>query len=154
MLHLHQRPLSGDNVVWLAILVYKPGVGLDPLPTVFLCEQPKDGEAALARLYHWNHIRRSVSLLFTLCTPCSVHTLTLHLLSLACCCEGGYMLMFTLAKCTSYKSCLHTLMKSITLKHLPHLHGSVMCLALCVIVVQVMFLCCLVSKQASQATSC
>lgn len=50
-----------------------------------------------------------MSLPLTLCTPRSVHTLTLHLLSRACCCDGGYMLMFTLATCTCYKACLHTL---------------------------------------------
>lgn len=112
-MHLHQRPLGGDDVVWLAVLVDEPGVGLDPLPPIVLGEQPEDGEAALARLYHWNHIRQdiggSVSLLFTFCTPCSVHTLTPHLLSRACCCDEGYMLMFTLATCTCYKPCLHTL---------------------------------------------
>lgn len=64
---LHQRPLGGDDVVWLAVLVDESGVGLDPLPPVVLGEQPEDGEAALTRLNHWNHIRRdtrgSVSLL-------------------------------------------------------------------------------------------
>lgn len=60
--HSRQRPLSGDDVVWLAVLVNEPGVGLDPLPPVVLGEQPKDGEAALTRLYHWKdrgHVRAS-----------------------------------------------------------------------------------------------
>lgn len=80
MVHLHQRPLGGNNVVWLSILVDKPGVSLDPFPPVILGEQPEDSEATLTRLYHLKHIRRdiggSVPLLFTLYTPCSVHTLT------------------------------------------------------------------------------
>lgn len=69
MVHLHQRPLGGDDVVWLAVLVDEPGIGLDPLPPVILGEQPEDSEAALTRLNHWNQIRQdfrgSVSLLFT-----------------------------------------------------------------------------------------
>lgn len=75
---LHQRPLRGDDVVRFAVLVDEPGVGLDPLPAVLLGEQPEDGEAALAGLDHWNHIRDevrgSVSLLFTSRTPRSEHT--------------------------------------------------------------------------------
>lgn len=163
-MHLHQRPLGGDNVVRLAVLVDEPGVGLDPLPPVVLGEQPEDGETALARLYHWNHIRRdiggSVSLLFTFWTPRRVHTLILHLLSRACCCDGGYMLMFTLGTCACYKSCLHTFMQpnthSYTITSLypnPSSPCSVSCLSVCVILVQVVFLCCLVSKQSQDRTS-
>lgn len=62
MVLLHQRPLGGDDVVWLAVLVDQPGVGLDPLPPVILGEQPEDGEAALARLNHWNHMEENLNL--------------------------------------------------------------------------------------------
>lgn len=63
MVLLHQRPLGGDDVVWLAVLVDEPGVGLDPLPPVILAEKPEDGEAALARLNHWNHMEENLNLL-------------------------------------------------------------------------------------------
>lgn len=66
MVLLHQRPLGGDDVVWLAVLVDEPGVGLDPLPPVILGEQPEDGEAALARLNHWNHMEENLNLLMLL----------------------------------------------------------------------------------------
>lgn len=52
-MHLHQRPLGGDNVVRLSVLVDEPGVGLDPFPAVVLGQQSEHGEAALSRLDHW-----------------------------------------------------------------------------------------------------
>lgn len=98
--HSRQRPLSGDDVVRLAVLVNEPGVGLDPLPPVVLGEQPEDSEAALTRLYHWKdrgHVRASA-----VCT----HSLTNAPLA-----QQDVLPMLALATCTCYTCCLHTAMQ-------------------------------------------
>lgn len=66
--HVHQRPLRGDDVVWFAVLVDQPGVGLDPLPEVVLGEEPEHGQTALPCLHHWNHRTQSFRMEGYTCT--------------------------------------------------------------------------------------